>query len=294
MRQRFDACPDSELIAAYMEGGLSDEERTTVTDHLASCEDCYLLFAESLRTEVEAQPAVTPVVPMWRRFAISAAGLAAAAMLTLTVQPAALSSAMAWLRPSNQASVAELVAAVGAQRTVEPRLTGGFACGPLRSAVRSCASRLDTSSPDVRIAVAKIEKRAIQSRTPKTLSALGEAFVAIGDGEQAVAALEEATSTVAPEPKAWSDLAAAYLVRSAQKNQREDLGAALAAADTAIKADPSLAEAWFNRALALERGPTSAEAQHAWDDYLRVDSRSGWADEARRHLQALKRLPAKP
>jgi tetratricopeptide (TPR) repeat protein len=211
-------------------------------------------------------------------------------MLTLTVQPAALSSALAWLRPSNQADVAELVAAVGTQRTVEPRLTGGFAYGPVTSPTRSGVSTVDASSPDVRIAVAKIEKRAMQSRNPKSLSALGEAYIAIGDGEQAVTALEEATATVAPEAKALSDLAAAYLVRFAQRNRPEDIVKAIAAADNAIKADPSLAEAWFNRALALERGSSSAEAQHAWDDYLRVDDRSGWADEAQYHLRALKKF----
>jgi tetratricopeptide (TPR) repeat protein len=294
MKQTFVACPDSELIAAYLDGRLTGPERAAVTEHLASCEDCYMLFTESWRTHVEEQPALTPVMPMWRRLALPAAGLAAAAMLTLTVQPAALSSALAWLRPSNQADVAELVAAVGTQRIVEPRLTGGFAYGPVKSPTRSGVSRPDASSPDVRIAVAKIEKRALQSRTPKTLSALGEAYVATGDGEQAVAALEEATATVAPEPKALSDLAAAYLLRSGQKNEPNDISKAIAAADSAIKADPSLAEAWFNRALALERQPAGAGAPHAWADYLRVDNTSGWADEARRHLQALKTFPGKP
>jgi tetratricopeptide (TPR) repeat protein len=294
MTQRFEACPDSELIAAYLDGRLTGPERTTVTDHLASCEDCYMLFAESWSTQAEPQSIPTPAIRMWRRVAISAAGLAAAAMLTLTVQPAALSSALAWVRPSNQADVAELVAAAGMRRTLEPRLTGGFTYEPVRSATRSGVSRLDASSPDVRIAVARIEKRMMQSRTPKTLSAAGEAFVAMGDGAQGVAALEEATATGAPEPKALSDLAAAYLLRFTQKSHPEDVARAIAAANTAIKADPSLAEAWFNRALAVERGSSSAEARHAWDDYLRVDSRSGWADEARRHLQALEGFSAKP
>jgi tetratricopeptide (TPR) repeat protein len=293
MKQRFEACPDPELMAAYLDGRLTDRERAPVTDHLASCENCYLIFTESWRTHVEAEPVLTPVARMRRRFVIPAAGVAVAAMLTLAVQPAALSSALAWLRPSNQADVAELVAAVGTQRTLEPRLTGGFTYEPVKSPMRSGVSRLDASSPDVRIAVARIEKRMMQSRTPKNLSAVGEAFLAIGDGEQAVAVLEEATA-IAPEPKALSDLAAAYLLRSAQRNRPDDIAKAIAAANNAVKVDPSLAEAWFNRALALERGPSSAEAQQAWDDYLRLDNSSGWADEARRHLQALKTLSTRP
>ena len=58
-------------------------------------------------------------------------------------------------------------------------------------------------------------------------------------------------------------------------------------ADRAVKADNRLAEAWFNRALALERLAMVGEARGAWSDYLKVDDRSEWAAEATRHLERL-------
>ena len=56
-------------------------------------------------------------------------------------------------------------------------------------------------------------------------------------------------------------------------------------------ADLARAEAWFNRAYALERLGLADEAREAWQAYLTIDDRSGWADEARTHLRALKKQP---
>jgi hypothetical protein len=88
-----------------------------------------------------------------------------------------------------------------------------------------------------------------------------------------------------------SDLAAAYLVRARDKSQSEDLSKALAAANRALTADRSLREIWFNRAKALEWLSMPREAREAWQSYLTIDDRSGWADEARAHLRSLENQP---
>jgi tetratricopeptide (TPR) repeat protein len=291
MKPTFDACPDPETLAAYLDGRLTAAERTAMAEHLATCEDCYSVFSESARVQFDEPSDRHTVVPLWRKFVLPATGLAAAAVLALIVQ----TGGTPWLRPSNRVDVAELVAAVGTQRMIEPRITGEFAYGPLRSAVRSGQSTRNASSPDMRIASAKIEKVVERSRTPQTLAALGKALLATGEGEKAVPVLEEATSTAAPDPHALSDLAAAYLVRSEQKKDpAADLESAVSAADKAIKLDPTIAEAWFNRALALEKKSSFADAQTAWDDYLRIDSHSPWANEARIHLQRLQKPAVRP
>lgn len=62
---------------------------------------------------------------------------------------------------------------------------------------------------------------------------------------------------------------------------------ALTWAEAALRGQPSLAEAQFNRALALERLSLAEDAAAAWEEYLRIDSNSPWAEEARsrrRHL----------
>jgi CHAT domain-containing protein len=84
-----------------------------------------------------------------------------------------------------------------------------------------------------------------------------------------------------------SDLAAAYLVRAAQADEPADIPKALETAERAIILKDAPPEAWFNRALALEELHLVDAARKAWEDYLQHDSASGWADEARQHLEAL-------
>jgi CHAT domain-containing protein len=284
-KQPFGACPDLELIAAFVDGRLTRRERKRVEDHLSACEDCYFLFTESSRVKSQ-RPERSKVVPMWRKALIPVAGLAAVAALTLTVQPLV----MQWLRPSNR-QLAELVAAVGTQRTFEPRLTGGFKYGPVRGPVRAGESVAQIQSPEVRIAAAKIEQEASVHRTPQALRSLGLAYLVTGDVNSAVPALEEAADQPTPGAQILSDLAAAYLIRATHNNHPQDLAKALTMADRAVKTDRMLAEAWFNRAYALEQLSLTPEARRAWQDYLKVDDKSGWSDEARVHLRALGAMP---
>jgi hypothetical protein len=91
------ACPDLEDIAAFLDGTLPAGQRARLTEHLASCESCYEIFAGAARLledsrEPEAAPAAPPrpfeprhqpraVVPLrwWGAAAALAALLAATA-----------------------------------------------------------------------------------------------------------------------------------------------------------------------------------------------------------------------
>src|SRR5262249_44404513 len=146
-----------------------------------------------------------------------------------------------------------LVAAVGTTRPIEARLTGGFAYGALRGTLRSGAPTTNTASPEVRIAAAHGEKALAARGTPDALHALGVASVVIGDLDRGIPRLERAVNQPSPDPRFLTDLAAAYLARATRYAQHQDLDKALAAADNAVKTDSKLAEALFNRALALER-----------------------------------------
>jgi hypothetical protein len=42
-------CPELEELAAFLDGKLTAEERTRLTEHLASCESCYRIFAGTAR-----------------------------------------------------------------------------------------------------------------------------------------------------------------------------------------------------------------------------------------------------
>lgn len=90
--------------------------------------------------------------------------------------------------------------------------------------------------------------------------------------------------TERPAP-ALADLAAALLVRAERAGTPRDLLAAIEAAEEALEHEPGNRAALFNRALALQRWGLVEEAAHDWRAYLRVDSTSGWASEARVELR---------
>lgn len=282
-------CPDLETVAAYLDGRLSDRERARVTKHLSLCEDCYAVFAQSARLHVAAEPArgrgaqgsrVWMAVP---RLAWSSAGaaLATAACVWLLVG----SGRVMWSqRPGRELQA--LVAAVGTGRTIEPRLVGGFAHGPLLEAVRGRATA-DVVSPDVRIAAATLEKAVNERPTAQNLRALGAAHLIMGQFDTAIDALQSAVRQAPTDATVLSDLSAAYLVRGKNEGAPEDYARAASQADKATKANAVLPEALFNRALAFEALSLAREARESWEQYLRLDGRSAWADEARRHLQKL-------
>ena len=170
--------------------------------------------------------------------------------------------------PGRTPELAELVAAVGTTRVIEPRMTGGFQYSPVKAPVRSGESVLDASSPDVRIAVARIEQKAEKSRRPEDIAALGVAYLSVASTDRAVAALEESTDLPTPDPNGLSDLAAAYLVKGTEQKQSQDVAKALSAAERAVSINPGLVEASFNRALALEQLFLTNQARQAWEVVL--------------------------
>lgn len=61
--------PDDETLAAYVDGTLASSQREEVTEHIASCEDCYEIFSETARflNEQDAASKSGEVVPFRRR-----------------------------------------------------------------------------------------------------------------------------------------------------------------------------------------------------------------------------------
>ncbi len=52
-----DPCPSAEDLAAYIDGTLGAKESARITEHLASCEECYAVYMESLQFQLESQSA---------------------------------------------------------------------------------------------------------------------------------------------------------------------------------------------------------------------------------------------
>src|SRR5437773_9274061 len=263
-------------------------------EHVAACSECYEVFSETVQFGLAEEdagvmrtgaPAAAPAGFLRRPAFRTMAPLAMAALLLLAL---GLWSQRARFQRAPVPLVAQLAEAMGNRRFVEPRLTGGFRHGRLFT-MRSgeTPQGLDAQSPAVLGAVARIREQAEGDVSPESLGALGVTYLVSGDVAAAVKSLESATAQKPEDARLLSDLAAAYLVRAAQSDEPADMPKALESAERAIVLKDPPPEAYFNRALALERLHLVDAARKAWGDYLQRDSSSGWADEARQHLEAL-------
>lgn len=303
---------DPEMLAAYIDQRLPPDERAAVEAQLATDPDSYELLVELIhanealkdaapaadpavapKERPEEQATVVPLVPKparTRTWAIAGGVLAVAAALVLIVrlQPELLP----WLRggEATDPQLAKLVAAVGEERYIEARLTGGFKYGPLRSVTRSGATIANLS---LTAAAGELQKKVSEDPSAQNLQRWGIAQLQLGLSDDAIQTLERALLLEADSAVIQSDLAAAFLFRAATRGSVEDLPKALAAAERAITSNPTLAEAWFNRALAIESIGLRSEAKQAWQDYLDHEPSpdSPWIVEARLHLDRLDVVP---
>jgi len=265
---------DPETLAAFAEGRLDAAKRDAVVAHIDQCQGCMddvALVMSSATAESER-----------RRFRKNNWFFALAAALVLAV-----ALPFAW-HMTHASATDELVSlSPRSARIVEPRLTGGFPWvayhGPMRAAGGSVtdAERLKLGG-----AAGELIQRAEHDPNADAQHAAGVALVLVEKPDDAIAKLESAAST-SHDAKAWSDLAAARYAAAVQFRRPSLYPEALAASDDALRIDPKLPEALFNRALILENMGLISEARKAWQRYLEVDPGSQWANEARDHLAKL-------
>ena len=285
---------DPETLAAYLDGRLPPAERAGVEARLAADEDAYELLVEVMKAQdalghVGAARSVAPRPhPAW--WLGGAAAAAAVVLLAVWLAPGII-------RDRTRPEIAAMVAAVNGERYVEPRVTGGFPFGPVRSVTRGSTApdtrgQGDLSSQNLALlaAVGEAQKRAQAEPTAAHLHAWGVGLMLIGDVDQAIDTLESAAAGAADNADILSDVAAAYAVRGARAPSPRDWSAALDYAERAIRTASPPLEAYFNRALALEALHLDG-ARQAWQDYLDRDSSSDWSREARQHLAALTEKP---
>jgi len=85
-------------------------------------------------------------------------------------------------------------------------------------------------------------------------------------------------------PSLLNDFAAAHMAEASRTEQFGQTLIAFAALERAITLGSPSGELMFNRAMALQRLKLRREAITAWNEYLKTDSTTGWAAEARRNV----------
>jgi hypothetical protein len=264
------AHPPAETIAAFAEGKLERRRIPEVLAHLQHCETC-MTAIELANDEIGA---AGPRSRMPWLLAVAAA-IAAVAIASLL-----------FVRMSRSPVDRLVAAAPRGARVVEPRLAGGFPWAAYRGPLRADGTAPDPARLRLSGAAADAVERGNADASPAAQHAAGLALVLIDDPKTAIAHLRAATARAPNDAAGWSDLAAAEYAAAA-RGEASLLPDALGHAEHALRLDPRLPEALFNRALILEHLGVTDEARAAWTRYLETDPSSPWADEARQHLAQL-------
>lgn len=270
------ACPDAEVLAAYVDGMATPAERSEIERHLVECAECRDVVGGAVTLAGSGAPAVT--ARRSRKWLAGGGALLAAATIII-----AIGLGRQWT--TDRARFEGLLPAAGLTRPIEPRLTIMADYGPAPSATRSGSPAVNPD-PDARIAAARIEQQAEQDPSSENLHALGLARLLTQDAAQAIAPLERASENDRTG-RVLADLSAALLVQSQRTGDSAMMARARTTAERAITLDSTRLEALFNAALAAELQGATADAIAGWQRYLAADQVSRWADEARERVTRL-------
>ena len=148
-------------------------------------------------------------------------------------------------------------------------------------------------TPMLRQAELTLRAYAERKQSSRSLHALGCVYLAKRDLEKAIDTLNEALALDPNSPQIHSDLGAVYLEKG-KAVQRTDPGAAepefsrsLDHINKALELDPASLDARFNRALLYQQTQRVNQALDDWQEYLKRDDASPWANEARANIRAI-------
>lgn len=167
--------------------------------------------------------------------------------------------------------LAALQTAYAGQRPTEARISAL----PYASFSQTRGTSVDDQRKDnLRRAELHLVQAVKEKSTPEAHHALGKVYLAQGRFDDAIKEFEQSSKT---DARVYNDLGVAWL-------EKGDYSHSIDSFNKALQLDGNLQEALFNRALAYEKQSRFDEAKADWKEYLKHDSTSPWANEARRHL----------
>lgn len=293
---------EDEVIEEYVAGRLTPDERVSFEQHFLSAPERVrkLRFARLFSDYVAAAPvAQTPPARARVRLPallrpLFAAPFRAAATVAAVLVVCSLPVWMAY-RDRPDPRVGEGLAALRRAYVNGPPVESRIA--DWQYAPRS-VTRGGAQSEAEPISLAHAESLLTEAayKRPSSASrhALGLRRLAEKKFDQAIALLEEAVRGNDDNAAFHNDLGVALLEQEkagreggAPEKELEALGRSVEHFDRAVGLDPSLTEAYFNRALAYQRMGLWRQAEEGWREYLNRDADSPWADEARSNLKLL-------
>ena len=175
------------------------------------------------------------------------------------------------------------------ERPIEGRLSD-FGYVPLPNQ-RGASEKVDHVKRD--LASTLLLKSVRDKPTAASHHALAKYYAMLHQFDEAEKEFAAALALAPGDAKIHNDFGATLLEEAQRQasnksnSQLELYGRSLQEVEKAIELDPSLLEASFNRALIFQSMRPSEQAKQAWEEYLKKDSSSPWADEARRNIKLI-------
>ena len=298
-------CPAEDRLRLLLPGQIGPEEAERLLTHAAECDWCGMILrqatedlTEPLKPDEEELAGKSRLAdPLARRALVErivkpkrpwapilrwspAAGLAFAALVGVVGYPQ-------WAR--SPAHTEQLLAeAYTSNRQMEPRFPGA-AWSPERTELGAGGSSVN-KPPELRDAESNIARAtANHTEDPRWLELQGLQDVLEGSYEPAVSELARAHALRPNSASILLDWGIALFEEGEAKDDAKLRAEGLERFSEGCRLKPKDPELLFNRALAAQKQFLYNEALDDWNAYLKVDSSSGWAREARAHLDEVKK-----
>jgi len=302
-------CPSLREWGLFEAGQHSGEEAARMVGHASSCPSCGQLLADLHSDESNSltQPGREPIMALgsnttaWKRKMVSrivselgretARSTNPRRWWTMAVAAAAAVVIFAgttwWIsfRNSPRAASDLIAQAYSEQRPFELRIPGANHA-PLR------VERGALASPAVSLLEAQqLIAKELQQRPadPAWLRVQARADLLQWHYGHAIQSLQKVLETEPDDAEASGDLGIAYLQRAEIEAHPQDVAPAIEYLRKAAEKAPSEPAFRFNLAVAYEHQPDAGRALEQWNRYLTLDMSGAWADEAREHVNRLKK-----
>lgn len=290
---------EDELVDEYLGRRMSVAERQRFESHFLITTERQekLKFGRAFNRHLSSEASVvSPQEPKpsrlsggWTQaFFSSPFRFAAYAMLVVAV---ALGVWALFFRQSDvDKSLLALNAAYRQERPIEARISG-LNYAPYVATRGPGTERVDQT--ELRRAELTSLEALNKSAKPAAHHALGKVFLAKKQFDDAIKHFDEALKGQPNNAQLNSDLGAAWLEKGRFDLDKEpgkgmeELGRSLENLTKALQLNPNLLEALFNRALCEEQLTLYSQAENDWQEFLKRDSTSPWASEARALLKRL-------
>jgi len=307
--QRTRGCPDEDRLRLLLPGQVEPSEAERLLTHAAECDWCGTVLREAAQdlteppTDEEEELAgksrladarrrrefaerVTgggrtdpkpwpPILRWWPAGALAAAALVGGV------------SYQQWLLGA--AHTERLLArAYTEHRQMEMRLPGAE-WGRVRTEMGTGSSSFNAPL-ELTDAISNIKRR-IDARPddPTWLQLQGRADLLDGKEDAAIAELERAHALRPGDASVLLDWGMALFQKAEKADDPKVRAEAFERLSEGVRLKPNDPALLFNRALAAQSISAFNEARDDWEAFLRVDSTSGWAQEARQHLDEVKK-----